>query len=238
MQKPTRMLRKKERQTLRNIIITVTALIVVIVLFFMYGIQMLINFSLYLDKMKNKSVDTNASDAAFIAPPMINPMFSATNTAEINLSGYSLPNNTVKLYVNDHLAGSQAITDNKSFTFQHVSLHDGENDIKAKTVTQTGKESDFSEVTKVTLQNKAPNLTVDAPQDGQTVSNDQNPFKVTGKTDSSINVKINDYWAIVDDQGNFSYILPLQKGDNHLHVVASDDAGNQTTKDVKVTLNQ
>lgn len=238
MQKETRSLRKKEKQTLRSILFLLGLLIVVVAFFLLYGIQMLVNFSLYLGKNKDKNTASASNSNSYIAPPVINPMFSATNSAQISVSGYALSKYTVRLFVNDHLSGTQAISDDKSFVFHNIQLQQGENDIKAQSVTPDGKESTFSEITKVTFSNKAPSLNISSPNDGQTFSGSDNPIKVSGKTDIGIHVQINDYWAIVDDQGNFSYILPLQKGDNHLHIVASDDAGNQTSKDIKVTLNQ
>jgi hypothetical protein len=238
MEKETRLQKKLERQSVRHIILWAAALLIVVVLFLTYGIQMLINFSLFLTKMKGGQTDVSSSTSpSYIASPMINPMPSATNSAEVIISGYSLPKYTVKLYVDGRLAASKEVNESKSFSFHSVRLREGDNDIKAKAITPEGKESEYSEPIRVTYQTKAPSLTVDTPQDGQTLSNDSNPLKVTGKTDAGANVKINDYMAIVDDEGKFSYLLPLQKGENHLKVIATDEAGNQTTKEIKVTLN-
>src|SRR5437016_4600130 len=104
MAKETRLQRKMERQLIRKIMLSVGVLIVVVILFFMYGIQLLINLSLYLEKMKSgKDSALTASGPAYIAPPVINPMPNATNSAQVILTGYSLPGNTIKLYLNDHL---------------------------------------------------------------------------------------------------------------------------------------
>jgi hypothetical protein len=238
MQKEPRQMRKKEKQSLRTILFLLFVLIIVVVFFLLYGIQMLINFSLYLEGNKSNSAASASNSNSYIAPPVINPMNSATNSAQVIVTGYTVSDYTVKLFVNDHLAGSQPVAGDKSFSFHNIQLQQGENDLKAQSVTSDGKVSDFSEITKITFSNKAPTLTVTSPNDGQTFSGSDNPIKIIGKADAGSHVQINDYWAIVDDQGNFSYILPLQKGDNHLHIVASDDAGNQATKDLKVTLNQ
>ena len=49
---------------------------------------------------------------------------------------------------------------------------------------------------------------------------------------------MNEFWAIVDAGGNFSYTLPLQNGENTIKVVATDEAGNKTEYEVKVTYSE
>jgi len=61
---------------------------------------------------------------------------------------------------------------------------------------------------------------------------------VHGKTDPNVKVTINDFWAIVDDSGNYSYNLSLKSGDNPIKIVATDDAGNNTEKDLKISYSE
>lgn len=238
MQHPSRIQKKLQQQTLRNIFIIFALLVLLVVFFFYYGLPWLINFTLLIGKNKESSLPEHTDSNSYVAPPMINPLFSATNSAKMTVSGYSLGNYSVKLYINGRLAGKQSVSDDKSFVFKNVDLHEGNNDIKAKAITPDGKESDYSKIITVLFENKAPSLSVDFPSDNQTFSNSDNPIKVAGKTDSGVKITVNDFWAIVDDDGKFSYILHLNNGDNHLKIVATDDAGNQTTKELKVTLNQ
>jgi outer membrane lipopolysaccharide assembly protein LptE/RlpB len=49
---------------------------------------------------------------------------------------------------------------------------------------------------------------------------------------------VNGFWAVVDDNNNFSYTLPLQSGDNQIKIVAIDQAGNKAEKDLKVNFSQ
>ncbi len=85
--------------------------------------------------------------------------------------------------------------------------------------------------------NKGPNLTVNSPTDNQTFSGGNKTTVVQGTTDTDAKVTVNGFWAIVDDQGNFSYTLPLQNGDNQVNIVATDTAGNTTTVQKSVTYN-
>jgi len=141
----------------------------------------------------------------------------------------------VKLYVNGKYLDKTTVQGNKSFIFRNVVLDEGDNDIKAKSVI-SDKESAYSQNIRIVYRNKTPNLEITSPQDNQSISNGDGQVKVEGKTDPSVRVTVNEYWAIVETDGTFSYLLRLQKGDNNIKVVANDDAGNKTEKQIKVKL--
>ena len=64
---------------------------------------------------------------------------------------------------------------------------------------------------------------------------DQSTVKVLGKTDPGVRVTVNGFWAVIDENNNFSYNLPLQNGENMIKIEAIDQAGNKTEKEIKVT---
>src|SRR5579862_1070800 len=99
MQKEPRQMRKKEKQSLRTILFLLFILIIVVVFFLLYGIQMLINFSLYLEGNKSNAASSASNSNSYIAPPVINPMNSATNSAQVIVTGYTVSDYTVKLFV-------------------------------------------------------------------------------------------------------------------------------------------
>jgi bacillopeptidase F len=201
-----------------------------------FGMQFVTNYSLNLNK--NASVNTTQSDnPTFVAPPVLNPIPDATNSAEIKVSGYALANEQIALYVNDNKVDEQPVKDDKTFSFSHVTLKTGQNSIKAKAVVDDQHESNYTDTQTVTFNNKAPSLSIDSPSDGQTIKGDSH-VTVSGKTDPGRQVTINDFWAIVDDQGKFSYNASIQKGDNTIKVVAKDDAGNTTSKEIKVHMDE
>lgn len=117
---------------------------------------------------------------------------------------------TINLYINDDLKDKVLADNNGNFTFsQQLSL--GDNLIKVK-AEKDSKQSDFSNSFNITYSNSQPKLEVSSPTDGQSFSKDQNPITVSGKTDSNISVTVNGFWAIIDDNNNFSYSLSLQNG--------------------------
>lgn len=233
----SRLNKNLQKKALRNIFLSVIGIIAVGYVLVQYGPQLLIGFSIAVEKLTG-SKDTSSSssdDVSYIAPPTLNSMESATNSAKIIISGYSQPKQTVKLYVNGELKDTVEVKSDKGFTFQDVPLEPGDNDIKAKAISEHDKESDYSTPMRITYVNKQPTLDIDSLSDGQSFSGGQSPLKVSGKTDTGNKVTVNGFWAISDDTGKFSYTLPLQNGENKIKVEATDNAGNKTTKEIKVT---
>lgn len=228
--------RHLKEQSLRNSILAIGGMIVVIVLVIMFGMDFLIKFSLLVRHSSGSTTASTKDDLAYIEPPIINPLSDATKSATITVDGDAGDKQTVKLYINDKLVDQTDVDKNKQFSFSNVSLDKGNNTIKVKAVTPDGKESDYSPVTQITYIDKPPSLDINSPHDGDTVSKD-NPLSITGKTDPNVKVTVNDFWAIVQDDGNFSYRYTVHDGDNDIKVVATDDAGNQTTKEFHVKTN-
>lgn len=236
MSKQSRLDEISRRRSERNIIIILGGIIGLIVLFFFYGIPLLINFSLMVEKLKGNSDTEIAVNAlSYIAPPTLDAVKEATNSARLNVRGSALPNETIKLYVNGKYLDQAKTGEDKIFIFKDISLNEGDNDIKAKAVI-SDKESNYSENIHIVYINKEPKLEINLPQDNQSISNSDGRVKVEGKTDPSVRVTVNNYWAIVETDGSFSYWLRVQKGDNTIQVVATDAAGNRTEKQVKVKL--
>jgi hypothetical protein len=225
-----------KKQTLRNVLLVIGGLIVLGVIIVAFGTQILINFSLLLrgsDQNQNQPTH-DTTNSSYIEPPVLDPIPVATNNSTVTVKGYANPKHTINLYINGKLAKKTTVKSNKSFTFQSVTLTSGDNEIKAKAVNEDDKQSDFSNTIKVAYSNKAPSLTLDSPQDGQSFKKDASPIKVSGKTDAGIRVTVNDFWAIVDDNGNYSYDYPLKDGENKIKVAATDDAGNKTEKEITI----
>jgi hypothetical protein len=231
----SRLREHQQKQAIRNIILISFGIIFFLFLVLNYGMQFLINFSVIIDKAKSSSEKLGANqDTTYIAPPVLDAMQSATNSAQVSVSGYSEAKQSINLYVNGKFIKKTNVKDDKTFLFKDVSLANGENYIKAKTITDVDKQSDYSNQIIVMYNNKAPSIDISFPSDGQTFSKEQNQININGTTDSGNKITVNDYRAIIDDQGKFSYLLKLQNGDNKIKIDAIDDAGNKTTKEIKV----
>lgn len=240
MSNKSRLNKTLEKRTKKRLFLSIIGIIIILVVVVKFGIPALINFSLFLANGKDQELAKKVQNSQTVLfPPTLNQSFTATNSATISVTGNAAPKQEIELFVNNSLFDTTKSKDDGSFSFDKVTITSGGNTIKAKAKADN-KESDFSNSLSITYANKAPSLTVDSPSDGQTFSGgSQQDVTVKGKTDNSdIKVTVNGFWAIIDSNGNYSYSLHLQNGDNQIKVIAQDQAGNQTEKDLTVHFNQ
>lgn len=235
----SRLSRKLERQTRNTFLLSVFGIAAILVVLIKFGVPFLTNFSLFISgsDYKNEQID-NKNKKVFIQAPILDPLESATNSAKITIKGIASTEQTIDLYINNEIVDKTKTKKNNSFVFEDITLASGENVIKAQATTKESKKSEFSNEIIVVYKKEAPKLSVDSPNQDQSFSKDDNPIKVSGKTNPGTRVIVNDFWAIVDEQGNFSYNLRLQNGDNTIKIVATDEAGNKTEMERKVKYSQ
>lgn len=226
-----------KRKAIHTILLVGFGFLVIIIILIIFGPNLLTGFSLLVEKFQNNDSATSTSQQSetYIAPPTLNPAADATNSAQIALSGFAQKDQTVSLYVNDKRVDKTSVDNNNSFHFTSVTIHQGQNTIQAKAETNDNKESGFSNTITVSLLKNPPSLSIDQPQDGQGFDKGSSPsVSVQGHTDIGAKVTVNGFWAIVDDQGKYNYLYTLKDGDNDIKVIATDDAGNQTTKEIHI----
>jgi bacillopeptidase F len=231
----SRLSRNIEKKSEKRLILSIVGIIAVLFLLVRYGVPSLIGFSDFLANTKG-SQDTTKSNS-IVGVPIFTTSFTATNSAAISLDGNAAPKEKINLYVNDNLTDSVDTKDDGTFSFKNVSLKLGNNDLKAKAI-KNKDESEFSDTLSIQYKTSQPGLLIEEPSDGQNFPKETTSVNVKGKTDPGVKVTINDFWALDDQDGNYSYNLTLQSGDNQIKVVAVDDAGNKTEKDIKVTKSQ
>lgn len=232
----SRLSKYSEKKTKKTIFINLLGIIIVLYLLFKFGIGLIINFSLFLYGSGNQQNSAVQNKLGYVTPPTLNPLSSATNSAQIIITGNSIKESTIELYINKDKSGEAKTNDKGEFSFE-ADLESGNNQIQTRTVFDE-KKSQFSNTLNITYINSVPNLEITFPQDNQQFKKDQNSVNVTGKTDPGVNVTVNGFWAIITDSNNFSYNLSLQNGDNQITVVAIDQAGNKTEKTIKVNYSQ
>lgn len=227
-----------QRKAIHNILIVVCGFVILVVLLIVFGNKLLIGFSLLTEKMeKNTTVasSTTQADTAFIIPPSLNQIATATNSAQIAVSGIAQKNQTVNLYLNNQMVDTTSADSQGKFGFSTVTLQLGQNMITAKAANNDNKESSDSNALSITYSKSNPTLSISQPNDGQTFTKNTSPtLSIQGKTDPNDQVTVNGAWAIVDQQGNYSYLYTLQNGSNDIKVIATDQEGNQTTKEIHI----
>ncbi len=230
MSKRSRLNKHIERQSQKNLILSLLGLAAVVFLFVKFGIPFIADLGFLSSKIASKSSGPSSkTNDSFLTSPTLDNMQDATNSAQIKLTGFSTTGKVIAIYLNGSLSKKLSIKDDGAFE-STLSLSEGENIIKAQAI-DGNRESDFSGSITILYKNTPPSLSVDV-SDGSTVKN--SPLNVTGKTDLDVKVTVNDFWAIVDSSGNYSYNLSLKNGDNQIKVVATDKAGNKAEKSIKI----
>jgi len=231
----SRLSKTLEKKTRKTLVLSIIGIVIVLFLLFRYGLDILVNFSLFISGQKSSSsIIPNKID--FIAPPILNPLSPATNSANIVISGKALKDQTIYLYINNRGVDQTEVDKNGDFVFEET-LKEEDNLIRVK-AEYNGKKSEYSDEFNVVFKNSPPSLEISSPKDGDSFKKDQNTIVVSGKTDQGVSVTVNGFWAVIDDNNNFSYKLSLQGGDNQIKIVATDLAGNKTEKELKVNYSQ
>ena len=213
----------------------VFGIVIIFVILVKYGIPLMANVALFISSSKDTQ-GTQEKTIAYISSPVLNPLLDATNSAQLIISGNADKNSNVELFVNDALKDNTTADKNGNFQFSYT-LSKGDNNIKTR-VSVDNKNSDFSDIMTISYKDSPPNLTIDSPSDGQKFSKDQNTTNVTGKTDAGDTVTVNGFIAIINDDGTYSYSLPLKNGDNKISVVSTDQAGNNDGKSITINYSQ
>ena len=232
----SRLTNRLEKQTRKTLFLSILGILIVITVLFKFAIPLLVNFSLFISGVKSSQETVEKQNSnSFIAPPVLNPLPNATNSAMLTIAGMASSSQTVNLYVNDNLIDKTKTENDGSFAFNDIRLSRNENSIRTKIITEDNRESAFSNTITVIFKDTPPLLSVDSPSDGQSFSKDENLITILGNTNPQVKITVNGFRAIVDENGKFSYSLQLQNGENQIKIIAIDEADNKTEMERKVT---
>ncbi len=169
-------------------------------------------------------------------PPIFDSTFEATNSGKINLSGYGEKETVVKISINNKEVASTKTDREGKFTAKNLFLNEGENLITAKIV-KDNQESSASSPLTIIYKKNPPKISIISPKDGEKIIGDEKNITITGETDAGNKVTINDHLAIVDQEGKFTFNATLSDGENIFKIKATDNAGNSTETEIKLTYN-
>ncbi len=230
----SRLSRTTKEKTKKQIIFFAVAIIVLVFVVTQFGPGVLDRISSFMSGFGKPPTETRSSDKNSLEVPFINSIPEVTDSAAIKITGSSTYSDAqVELFVNRSLYDTQPLTDNQKFAFENVSLSEGSNIIKAR-VKKGNISSDFTRDYTVIISKGNPKLEMSNPTDGQEFTRGDQTINVQGKTDPDNTVTVNNFRAIVDSAGNFSYFLKLTDGDNDVKIIAQNTAGKQTEKTIKV----
>ncbi|MGE5041745.1 MAG: hypothetical protein ACM3IJ_02475 [Candidatus Levyibacteriota bacterium] len=234
MQKSSRLARTSEQKSRKQIIIFSIATILFLAILFKFGPSVLSSVSSF-PLFKKQAVNTApVNDTSTLEAPFITSIPDATDSASIVISGTSSYSDAqVELYLNGKSYDTTSLSKDQRFSFDSIKLANGTNTIKAR-VKKGEETSDFTRDYTVIYSQGAPKLDVSSPSDGQQFTRGDQSINVQGSTDPDNDVTVNNFRAIVDSSGNFSYYMKLNEGDNQIKIIATNQAGKTTEKDLKV----
>jgi hypothetical protein len=226
--------KKESKKNLRQAIFFSLLTVALVALIFIYGIPAIIKMAVFIGDLRSSTTPIESKDKIPPAPPVFKYSPEATNSAKINLSGFAESGSTVKIYLTGQQVNEVVADNDGNFSLDKLVLTLGKNEIIAVAVDNAGNKSSESEKLVVWYDNQPPELEINQPQDGTTITSEENKVEIIGKTEPEVNLSINEHLVVLDNEGNFKYTFPLSQGENLINVVATDKASNQTNKEITV----
>lgn len=224
----TRLQRKHEKDSLKQagkyILLTVVALFLVV----KFGLPSLIRLSAFIGDLKSSREPIEKTDSLAPVAPTLLSLPEATNSAKINLAGYTETGVTVKLSRGGTVVEETISDADGNFEFKDIVLKEGNNEFRAEAVDSQGNSSEPSKTHLVTFDNTPPRLTIDQPEAGKRFFDKDSPILISGQTEIDTSLTISGKFILVDSEGKFSTKWPLSEGDNQLDFLVRDPAGNET----------
>lgn len=228
----SRLAHREEARSRRQIFFYGGLSIIFIICLLVFGIPLLTRLAFVFSP---KQFSTTTENNLPLSSPILNPLPQATNSAAISFSGIAVDNTKVEIYLNSTLYTTVPVN-NGSFQADNIQLNEGNNTFYSQSINSSGKKSQPSDTLNILLKTIPPSLTVDKPADNSQFSgSNQRNLSISGKTDPDCTITVNDHLAIMGKDGNFSYTFTLNEGDNPLKIIATDQAGNTTEKDLTVS---
>lgn len=229
----SRLARQNERKTRQQSIFLLVVSIIALVLFVIYGFPAILNLTGSIGNLRGKKITAVLEKGVAPATPRFSQDFEATKSAQTTIHGVVDSKISVEIFQNERSLGTAIAKDDGSFSMD-VDLARGENIFTAQAISETGQKSPKSDPYRISYLAIPPKLEISSPKDGDNLKDNQ--VIVVGKSDPNTTVTVNDHLVVVSTDGNFSYSLNLPNGDNKIKVTASDRAGNQTGKELKVSI--
>ncbi len=228
----SRLRRVEEKTASRRIAVALIGSVALLVFFALFGVRILIGFSLLVDRIRGSS--PQQQQQSLILPPVLEPLPEATNSASLSVRGRGIPKATLSLFVNDAEYKKLTVSEDGTFDVADILVEEGTVTISAKQADDKNNVSDLSNVITALIDRTPPKLTVDAPADNTTVNDGTHKVAVSGITDEDMKVTINGRIVVLKSDGSFTYNMPLNDGENKLMIISHDPAGNETNVERKV----
>lgn len=232
----SRLNRTSIKQNNRQALYFIIASIAILFFLIQFGPFLINIFGNFIYSIRgDRNEDSQVVGKEILQPPSLYNIPNATQSAYINFNGTAPSGEgTVEIYVNDELEDEVDLDESMQFDVKRLPLKSGENTIRARLVNKNIT-SAFTEDYTVSYVKEKPKLQVSSPANGASFTRADRKINVSGQTNSDNIVMVNGFRAIVDSNGNFSYLLELKDGENTILIIAENEAGLTEQSELKVT---
>lgn len=178
--------------------------------------------------------DTGPTAKVSLTAPSFLELPEFTNSKLLTFEGFATPKTIIKLYINGPEVAEATSGDDGLFRFENVELNNGRNTLFTKAIGSDGQESEKSVTKIVVYDDKAPDIEVTSPREGETVKNLNNRINIIGKISEKAAIRINDKFVVQKPDFSFDFLLGVEKGTVKIKVEATDEAGNKKTEEFTV----
>ncbi len=231
----SRLYQHKQHENNRKLLGLLFFILILTVFMAIVGFRLLINATIFISGLINPQTEETSQtkkNEDFYGIFDLDEPPTATNSAQIYVSGTVEDYDKLDIYINNTKAESVTVKGKSGFNEKIGPLKQGENKIYAiaRSGTEHSKESD----TYTVFYKKDPlKLEIESPTpDMKTSAQD---LIVKGVTDQGASLRVNGQPVVVDLSGEFSSTYRLKEGENVLMFVATDAAGNTVEQELKVT---
>ncbi len=229
---PSRKVRREKKKVMSQSILMIG---VAIILFFTFIFVIIPGFFNFVTNFLDSSTPFQETDEIAPQIPILSAPISATNSAQLKLTGYGEPESFVVVVFNG--SKEEKITVNKDGSFEvPLTLTEGENKISAYSIDKAENESSVTKEYSTLFDAKAPTIEIVEPKDGTSFQSRANQsITINGKTDENetgTKIYINEKLVFPKPDGTFSYVYRLNEGENKVEVRAQDKAGNSNKVEV------
>lgn len=231
--RPSRLKRFEEKRALRSTALYIALTVGVVVLLFTLGIPLVSRLAILVGNVTRTDLEYG-QDSPPPPPPRINEPKEATNEEKLKITGYTNAGNTVAIYFNDEKTEVLATASGEFTAMFDLSI--GPNTVYAEVVDSRGQKSMPSEKFTVTLDKEPPKLEIISPENGKSFFGaTQKQTQIDGQSEPNTHITINDRVVIVKNDGKFNFPVSLEPGENTFKIVATDEAGNKTELEFKLS---
>jgi len=230
----SRLRRVEDKKASKRIAMALIGMAGLLVFLALFGVKILIGFSLLVDRMRGGSTPVTQQQS-LVLPPVLDPLPEATKEEKLDIHGKGTPKTQAIVYLNDTEYKKVPVADDGTFTVTGMSVDPGSITISAKLIDDKDNVSELSNVITTTVDRTAPKLTIDKPEENTTINDGTHKVLVNGITEDATKITINGRIVVMKTDGSFSYSMPLNDGENKLKITAHDPAGNETSVERTVT---